>query len=172
MKICLKHNQFSFENEHENVICKMAVILFQPQCVNPKTAGKSWVHSQHWGNWCPSAKAPGHQYPQYQLNSHCIGTISYRNITCKINNIRIIQYKIIMLYRASSACSALSRSHCIFSPKNPEKPSNSSPIRANYRGVFSEFRVQTTFSFVPFILFSISHQYSTSVYGESILVIR
>ena len=40
-----------------------------------------WVRSQHCGYWCPGAKAPGHQYPQYWVNIQFIGPVSYENIT-------------------------------------------------------------------------------------------
>ena len=55
---------------------------------NPKTPGNAWVRSQHCGYWCPGAKAPGHQYPQYWLNDQLIGAFSYENITLLLDNIR------------------------------------------------------------------------------------
>ena len=30
-----------------------------------KLPEKLWVRNKHSGYWCPGAKAPGHQYPQY-----------------------------------------------------------------------------------------------------------
>ena len=66
----------------------MAAILSQPQCVNPKTPGNPLVRSQHCGYWCAGAKAPSHQYPQCWLNIHCIGPVSYKTISHKVNSIR------------------------------------------------------------------------------------
>ena len=34
------------------------------------------------------AKAPGHQYPQWWLNIHCIGPVSYKNTAVMVNKIR------------------------------------------------------------------------------------
>ena len=42
--------------------------------------GDAWVRSQHYGNWCPGAKAPGHQYRE--------GPVSYKNIALMVHNIR------------------------------------------------------------------------------------
>ena len=55
---------------------------------NPLTPGNTWVLSQHCGYWCPGAKAPGHQYPQCWLNIHCVGSVSYKTITHKVNRMR------------------------------------------------------------------------------------
>ena len=46
------------------------------------------MHSQHCGYWCPGAKAPGHQYPQYWLNLQFIGPVSYESIRLLLDNIR------------------------------------------------------------------------------------
>ena len=46
------------------------------------------AYSQHCGYWCPGAKAQGHQYPQCWLNIHCIGPVSYKNITVMLDNVR------------------------------------------------------------------------------------
>ena len=45
------------------------------------------MRSQHRGYWCPGAKAPGHQYPQWWLNIYCIGPVSYKKIKLMVNNI-------------------------------------------------------------------------------------
>ena len=58
------------------------------RAINPQTPGNAWVRSQHCGYWCPGAKAPGHQYPQYWLNIQFIGPVSYENITLLLDNIR------------------------------------------------------------------------------------
>ena len=50
--------------------------------------GNASVNTQHCSSWCPGAKTPGHQYPQCQLNDHCIGPVSYRNITIIEDNIK------------------------------------------------------------------------------------
>ena len=39
---------------------------------------------KHW----ETAKAPGHQYPQYWSNIPFIGPVSYENITLLLDNIR------------------------------------------------------------------------------------
>ena len=49
------------------------------------------MRSQHCGYWCPGAKAPGHQYPQYWLNNQFIGAFSYENIALWLDNIRKIK---------------------------------------------------------------------------------
>ena len=56
--------------------------------LNLKRLENAWVHSQHCGYWCPGAKAPGHQYPQYRLNIQFIGPVSYENITLLLDNVR------------------------------------------------------------------------------------
>ena len=50
------------------------------------------MRGQHRGYWCPGAKAPGHQYLQSWLNIHCIGPVSYKNITLVENNITKKKY--------------------------------------------------------------------------------
>ena len=54
--------------------------------IDPQTSGNTWVHTQHCSYWCPGANAPGHQYLQRWLNIHCIGQVSYNNITFTVNN--------------------------------------------------------------------------------------
>ena len=41
---------------------------------------------ENCGYWCPGAEAPGHQYPQCSLNTHCIGLILSRNVTFIVNS--------------------------------------------------------------------------------------
>ena len=60
----------------------LSIPELQRLCLHqPRTAGNVWVRNQRCSYWCPGAKVPSHQYPQCCLNSHCIGTISYRNMT-------------------------------------------------------------------------------------------
>ena len=49
--------------------------------INPWTTGNIWVLMKHCGYRWPGAKAPGHQYPQCQLNIHCSGPILYKNVS-------------------------------------------------------------------------------------------
>ena len=80
---------FIHKSPLDNVVWKMATILSQPQCVNPLTAGNTWMWTQHCGYWelgdkTPwelGAKTPSHQYLQWWLNILCIGLVSCRNIT-------------------------------------------------------------------------------------------
>ena len=44
---------------------------------------KTGKHSQHCDYFFPGAKAPGHQYPQCRLNTHCIGPVSYKKYHTK-----------------------------------------------------------------------------------------
>ena len=44
---------------------------------------KTGKHSQHCDYLFPGAEAPGHQYPQCRLNSHCIGPVSYKKYHTK-----------------------------------------------------------------------------------------
>ena len=60
--------------------------------MKPPCTGNAWVHTQHCSYWCPDAKAPGHQYPQYWLDIDSIGAVSYRNITVIWNNIKRQDY--------------------------------------------------------------------------------
>ena len=53
-----------------------------------KTLGYTWMHSHHCSYLSPGAKAPDHQYSQCWLNSRCTETVSYKNITLMVNNIR------------------------------------------------------------------------------------
>ena len=46
------------------------------------------MHSHHCSYLSPGAKAPDHQYSQCWLNSRCTETVSYKNITLMVNNIR------------------------------------------------------------------------------------
>ena len=50
--------------------------------------GDTWMHSHHCSYSSPGAKAPDHQYSQCWLNSCCTETVSYKNITLMVNNIR------------------------------------------------------------------------------------
>ena len=56
-------------------------------CINPSTARNAWVHTQHCSYWCTGARAPCHQYPQYSVNTHCIGAVANKNIRVIGNNI-------------------------------------------------------------------------------------
>ena len=68
---------------------KSEVHLSAPQkCTPPRVRCAPPSTSAHRGYWCPGAKAAGHQYPQYWLNIHRIGAVSYKNITIMVNIIR------------------------------------------------------------------------------------
>ena len=60
---------------------KRVIIERNPINTLTQTAVNVWVGSQRCSYWCPVAKVPSHQYPQCCLNSNCIGTITYRNMT-------------------------------------------------------------------------------------------
>ena len=66
-----------------SMVCNMQYIAI---FANVITSGKSWVGTQQWFQWCPSGKAPGHEYPQSWIKIHCIWTVSYKNITMKVRN--------------------------------------------------------------------------------------
>ena len=100
----LKHKVISYHNKtHKNIINRhntcgiifvvwfLIFILFErgycKYSFNPKTPGNAWMRSRHHGCWCPGVKARGQQYPQCWLNIHCIGPVSYKNITLMVNNI-------------------------------------------------------------------------------------
>ena len=70
-------------------------ILFRSargQYVNLWTAGNTQMHTQHCSYWCPGAKTPGHQYPPCWWNIHYIVSVSFRNITTRMDNIRKWNY--------------------------------------------------------------------------------
>ena len=50
--------------------------------VNPWTQGTAWLHTQHYGYWCPGAKAPSHQYPECWSKIHYIEAFPHKGITC------------------------------------------------------------------------------------------
>ena len=83
-KIMFMSNCFGITIESSVQNCYIQCI----DSINPWTLGNTWVHSQHCGYWCPGAKAPGHQYPQYWLNLQFIGPVSYENIRLLLDNIR------------------------------------------------------------------------------------
>ena len=56
--------------------------------INPYMLGNARLRPQHHGYWCPSAKAPGHQYPQSWLNMHCTGPDSHKGVVFIVNIIR------------------------------------------------------------------------------------
>ena len=62
---------------------------FLCQCRKNKTwiDGNARGHNQHCDYWCPSAKSPGHQCPQWLIDNHCIWLISCRYFIFKLNNI-------------------------------------------------------------------------------------
>ena len=39
----------------------------------------TWNRTEHYDHWCPGAKAPGHQYPQFWLKLHYIGPVLHKN---------------------------------------------------------------------------------------------
>ena len=47
------------------------------------------MHTQHYGYWCPGAKAPGPHYPQCSLNAWFIGPDLDKNIPFIVNKIWI-----------------------------------------------------------------------------------
>ena len=57
------------------------VCITGPEYVNPWATGNAKVHAQHCSYWSLGAKAPGHMYPQWWLNSFWFRPVSYRNIT-------------------------------------------------------------------------------------------
>ena len=78
--------------------------------VNPKTARKVWVCTQHCGYWCPGAKAPGHQYPHCWPTVQYIGPVSDKNITFTVNNIKKcnqILKKVTKLFRVNGYLSRM-----------------------------------------------------------------
>ena len=124
---------------------------YQRLFINPYTPGNAWVRSQHCGNWCPGAKAPGHQHPQCWVNIHCIGPISYRILhlwcTTLENKIRfgkkwpsrlrvnhhiqsstIIMWSHKTLYCINTAASGTKLNQRLNSQKTP----HTSPSRASY----------------------------------------
>ena len=58
---------------------------------NPQIAGNAWMLSQHCVYCCSGAKAPGHRYPHYRENIHCIGLVSY-SVSFMVNNFRKITF--------------------------------------------------------------------------------
>ena len=57
--------------------------------VRLKLTHKHWnqmVCTQFSSYWFPGAKAPGHQYPQCWISSHCLRPVSNRNIAVMMRN--------------------------------------------------------------------------------------
>ena len=57
------------------------------QLINLQTTGNTGVHIRHCSYWCPGAKAPGHQYPQFWLIVSCIGPVITVIVTILKNKI-------------------------------------------------------------------------------------
>ena len=56
---------FIQENAFENGVCKMAAILYQPQCVTAADILATHQHSLYWLLMTWLCKEPGHQQPYY-----------------------------------------------------------------------------------------------------------
>ena len=57
-----------------------AIAIEISQLLTHKQLETYGVHTQHCCNWCPGAKAPGHQYPQCWLNINFIPLIPCRDM--------------------------------------------------------------------------------------------